>query len=59
MLHISKMYFQLEKKNITRKMKGSKMKKIVENFFNHKKSEKGIKIDKEFDVQKKTFKKCV
>ena len=55
MLHISKMYFQLEKKNITRKMKGSKMKKIVENFFNHKKSEKGIKIDKEFDVQKKNF----
>jgi hypothetical protein len=59
MLHISKMYFQLEKKNITRKMKGSKMNKIVENFFNHKKSETCIKIDKELDVQKKTFKKCV
>ena len=59
MLHISKMYFQLEKKNITRKMKGSKMKKIVENFFKHKKNEKGLKIGKEFDVEKKTFKKCV
>jgi hypothetical protein len=55
MLYISNRYFQFEKKNITRKMKGSKMKKIVENFFKHKKSEKGLKIGKEFDVEKKTF----
>jgi len=57
MLHISKRYFQLEKKNIT--MKGSKMKKIVENFFQPKKGEiRDIKKGRQFVVQKKLFKKC-
>lgn len=56
MLHISKRYFQLEKKNIT--MKGSKMKKIVENFFKPKKGEIRHKKGPQFVEQKKLFKKC-
>jgi hypothetical protein len=40
-------------------MKGSKMKKIVENFFQPKKGEiRDIKKGRQFVVQKKLFKKC-